>query len=184
MDKTRLFIRLSAGAGTICMSLHLHPQSSDWSGGDVKARARSSPPAGHLTTQEANRRREPSRGSCVGWPAGQGEARALPLLTPPVSPLAPIESSFMSQRETALWLPLALMWVRFEVPVKRLRRGLGARAPPPSPPHHLTSRSVSLRARRDAEDVGTQREAAGWWGGSARALPTVYPHPHTRRLHG
>jgi hypothetical protein len=60
--------------------------------------------------------------------------RARPLRFPPVSPLAPIESSFMSQRETALWLPLALMWVRFEVPVKRGNGGGVARASPPPAP--------------------------------------------------
>ena len=63
--------------------------------------ARASPPAGHLTTQEANRRREPSRGSCVGWPAGQGEewgarARLGPPPPPPMESLEPSRSLLLS----------------------------------------------------------------------------------------
>ena len=52
------------------------------------------------------------------------------LLSSPVGTYRIVNPSLMSQRETALWLPLALMWVRFEVPVKRVEGEGRARHPP------------------------------------------------------
>ena len=67
-----------------------------------------------------------------------GRARAP---SSPVGTYRIVNPSLMSQRETALWLPLALMWVRFEVP-----GDVGGRAHVPLPPSsNLSSSPPSLR---------------------------------------
>ena len=104
-----------------------------------------------------------------------------------------INPNVASQRETALWLPLALMWVRFEVPTLRPgdrhgnssrchsrvvsharsptgRSGWGmGRAPPPPHPtslHWLNLATTCRSAMKFSQDVGS---SGG--GVRARALP-------------